>query len=264
MKKKLQGQVAIVTGASRGIGAAVAEKLVAAGARVVLTARSEDDLEALATRLRKEGGMALAVAADITDPEQVEEVVETAVDQFERIDILVNNAGVVWPVEELAYSDADEWVFNIYTNLIAPYYLARLVLPLMLDQQFGRILNISSGVAVRPVKGFSAYGAAKAGLDMWTKTLALEIEGRGVTANVLYPGMVNTAMQEDVRSVDTTGSSLDFSNFHKAYAEGILQEPAAVADMICWLVGPWAKDHNGKVFTAGDAAWAEQVRRDLA
>ena len=99
--KKLQGQVAIVTGAGRGIGAATARRLAAAGASVVLAARSEEEVEALAAELRKKGSRAIAVAADVSDLAGVEEIVESALEQFDRVDILVNNAGVIWPLEEV-------------------------------------------------------------------------------------------------------------------------------------------------------------------
>lgn len=262
--KKLQGQVAIVTGAGRGIGAAAARRLAAAGAMVVLAARSADEIEAVAAELRHAKRQAIAVAGDITDPDVVEEVVESALDQFNRVDILVNNAGVIWPLEEVAEVDAEEWTYNIFTNLIAPLYMTRSVLPLMIDQGYGRIVNVSSHAAQIPVPGGSAYCAAKAGLDMLTRVLALEIAGRGVTVNALVPGNVDTAMQEDIRSVDTTDTRLDTSYFHDVHARGELMAPDQVADLIYWLAGPWSKLQNGAFFDAGDVTWLEQVRRDLA
>lgn len=262
-KKKLQGQVAIVTGGGRGIGAATAERLAGMGARVVLAARSDEEVEAVASRLRGQGEQAIAVPGDVTDPDIVEEIVEAALDQFGRVDLLINNAAVIWPLEELAEADPDEWAYNIMTNLVAPFMLARNVLPLMLDQGYGRILNVSSEAAFTPVPGGSAYCAAKAGLDMMTRVLALEVAGRGVTVNALYPGHVDTAMQEDIRSVDTTDSILDTTWFHEIYASGRLTPPADVAALACWLVGPWSRERNGEFFSAEDAVWVAQVQRDL-
>lgn len=261
--KKLQGQVAIVTGGGRGIGAAAAARLAAGGASVVLTARSEEEVEAVAARLRQAKGRAIAVPGDITDPAVVEEVVESALDQFGRVDILVNNAGVIWPLEEAADADPDEWAYNIATNLIAPFTLVRNVLPLMHDQGYGRILNISSDAAFTPVPGGSAYCAAKAGLDMFSRVLAQELAGSRVTVNTLYPGHVDTPMQEDIRSVDTTGTRLDTSWFHAIHARGELIDPARIADLIYWLVGPWSRTRSGEFFTAADAAWVAQVALDL-
>lgn len=262
-KKKLQGQVAIITGGGRGIGAATAERLAAAGARLILTARSEDEVESVAARLRLQGAQALAVPGDVTDLEVIEEVVETALEEFNRVDILVNNAGVIWPLEEASEADPEEWAYNIMTNLIAPFAVVRNVLPVMLEQQGGRILNISSEAATTPIAGASAYCAAKAGLDMLSRVLALELEGTGVTLNTLYPGHVDTAMQEDIRSIDTTDTRLDTTWFHDIYRRGGLTPPTSVADLILWLVGPWSRERHGEFFSAVDAAWVEKVRRDL-
>jgi NAD(P)-dependent dehydrogenase (short-subunit alcohol dehydrogenase family) len=263
IRKKLQGQVAIVTGASRGIGAAAAALLAEAGAAVVVTARGATEVEGVAATLRNRGGRAIGVAADVADPEQVEEVVESALDQFGRVDILVNNAAIVWPLEEIADTDADEWTYSVQVNLLGPFYLARNVLPVMLHQGSGRILNITSGAAVSPIVGVSAYCTSKAGLDMLTRVLAKEVDGTGVTANALDPGMVNTDMQADIRSVDTSDTRLDFGFWHDQYEHGALAAPADVARLIYWVVGPWGRDHNGVIFRANDAVWREQVRADL-
>jgi NAD(P)-dependent dehydrogenase (short-subunit alcohol dehydrogenase family) len=262
--KKLQGQVAIVTGAGRGIGAAAARRLAAAGAAVVLAARSEEQVEAVAAQLRQGGARAIAVAADVSDLDGVEEIVESALEQFDRVDILVNNAGVIWPLEEVVETDPEEWAYNIMINLVGPFFMARNVLPVMLDQGYGRILNLSSGASTMPLLGASAYCSAKAGLDMFTRTLALELEGSKVKVNLLYPGHVDTSMQEDIRSVDTTDMRLDTSYFHDLHARGALVAPESVANLIYWLVGPWSRTHNGRLWSAGDAEWVAQVQRDLA
>ena len=261
--KKLQGQVAIVTGASRGIGAAAAMQLAQAGAGVILVARDELLAEKQARFIREQGGQAEVVPADVSDPESIEPIIEVALDQFRRIDILVNNAGVIWPIDEVAEADLDEWAYNVHVNLVGPFYLMRTVLPVMQAQEYGRIVNVSSGAATHPVAGWSAYCAAKAGLDMLTKTAALELRAGPITVNALHPGLVNTDMQDDIRSVDTDGSSLDFDRFHAAYAEGNLRTPDAVARMIYWMVGPWSRGRSGEIFTASDPAWLESVDRDI-
>ncbi len=261
--KKLQGQVAIITGAGRGIGAATAVRFAAAGAAVVLIARSEDEVEAVALQVRKQGGRAVAMPCDITDFETVDLAVESTIEQFGRIDILINNAGVIWPVEELADSDPDEWAYNIFTNLVGPYHVTRSVLPVMLEQGSGRIVTVSSDAAFTPLSGASAYCAAKAGLDMWTRVLALELQGQSVTVNTLLPGHVDTAMQEDIRSIDTTDTRLDTSYFHQVYEEGRLRPPALVADLLYWLAGPWSRGRHGETFHADDPAWMGQVQRDV-
>jgi NAD(P)-dependent dehydrogenase (short-subunit alcohol dehydrogenase family) len=262
--KKLQGQVAIVTGAGRGIGAAAARRLATAGASVVLAARSEEEVEALAADLRKQGSRAIAVAADVSDLAGVEEIAESALEQFDRVDILVNNAGVIWPLEEIVDVDPEEWAYNVMINLVGPFFMVRNVLPVMVDQGYGRILNISSGASSTPILGASAYCSAKAGLDMFTRTLALELAGSKVSVNLLYPGHVDTPMQEDIRSIDTTDTRLDTTHFHDLHARGVLQTSEAVADLIYWLVGPWSRARNGEEFRADDGAWLAQVQTDLA
>lgn len=262
-RQKLQGQVAIVTGSGRGIGAAIAQQLARAGAAVVLTARSEDQLEGVAKIIQRAGGRAIAVPADISDPAQVEEIVESALDQFNRVDILINNAAVVWPIEEAAEADPDEWAYNIHINLVAPFYMARNVLPVMLEQRYGRILNIGSGAGRLPIPGLSAYCAAKAGLDMLTRTLAKELTDRGVTVNSLDPGMVDTDMQHDIRSVDTSESTLDYSYWHESYEQKRLANPNGTARLVYWLCGPWSRGETGQIFEANNQEWLAQVEKDL-
>ncbi len=261
--KKLQGQVAIVTGASRGLGTGIAERLVRAGAAVVITARSEDLLAAEADRLRGLGGTVLALPADVSDPEQIQAVVNQAIDTHHRIDILVNNAGIIWPVEEVSEVDPDEWVYNIHVNLIAPFHGISSVLPAMIAQGNGRIVNVSSGLASRPMAGLSAYGTAKAGLDQMTRVMALEVAKAGVMINSLHPGVVDTDMQGDLRSVDTSDSTLDLTMFHDFHENRQLLSPYAAARLVYWLVGPWSKGRTGEVFSFRDDAWLDQVDRDL-
>lgn len=266
IKKKLQGQVAIITGAGRGIGAATAEVLAQAGAVVVLTARSADQLEAVASRLRSAGARAIAIPADVSDPEQIEAVVESATSQFDRVDILVNNAGVIWPLDLAVDADMDEWAYNIHVNLVGPFYMARSVLPLMMDRGYGRIVNVSSSAATTPVPGGSAYCSAKAGLDMFTRVLALELEGSGVTVNALHPGNVDTEMQADIRSVDAEDVSLlapvvDYCQ--SIYDAGTLRSPADVARAIYWLVGSRSRAASGQIFDLDDVQWRSQLEKEL-
>jgi 3-oxoacyl-[acyl-carrier protein] reductase len=262
-KKKLQGQVAIITGSSRGLGLAAAEWLASAGAALVLAARSEEQVVAAAKGLQASGARAWGIPTDVSDSEQVEELVNTALQKFGRVDILVNNAAVVWPIDEVGEADPDEWAYNIHVNLVGPFYLLHHLLPVMVEQRYGRIVNVSSGLSSIPYAGMSAYGAAKAGLDQLTRILAVELQGSGVTVNGLYPGMVDTDMQSDIRSVDTSESVIDLSLFHSAYEAGKLTTPKEAARLVYWLVGPWGRQRSGEMFTFRDTDWLAQVERDL-
>jgi len=260
--KKLQGQVAIITGASRGIGRAATERIARAGASVVLVARDPELLEASVGDLSRQDLEAIGVEADVADIEQVDAVIEATLDQFKRVDILVNNAAVVWPLEEVADVDPDEWAYGVQVNLIGPFNMVRAALPSMLERGYGRILNIGSAAASYPMAGASAYCASKAGLDMFTRTLALELRGKPVEVVGLDPGMVDTDMQADVRSVDTSESGLDFGIWHQMYVDGSLMPATEIARSILWLVGPWNRN-VGEFFTVSDPIWIEQVRRDI-
>ncbi len=263
-RKQLQGQVAIITGASRGLGAGIAEQLVRAGATVVLTARSADALHQQADYLRTLGGQVLAIPSDVSNAEQVRALIEEAVGTFQRVDLLINNAGVVWPIEAVVDTAPDEWAYNIHVNLIGPFFAIYGVLPTMVEQGYGRIVNVSSGLGRTPVAGLSAYGAAKAGIDQLTRVLALELAQTKITVNALHPGIVDTDMQADLRSVDTTGSQLDLQMFHDFQQAGQLQSPLTVARLVYWLVGPWSSTRSGEIFSFRDEAWLAQVDRDLA
>ncbi|MEM7124877.1 MAG: SDR family oxidoreductase [Chloroflexota bacterium] len=263
LPKKLQGQVAIITGGGRGIGEATAYQLAQSGAALVLAARSVSQADAVAKKIRQGGGRAIGVEADISDPMQVEEVVESALDQYNRVDMLLNNAGLVWPIEETIDSDPDEWAYSIHVNLIGAFYLIRNVLPLMKAQNYGRIVNVGSGAGQTPIAGMSAYCASKAGLEMMTKVIAQEVIGSNITINYLIPGMVDTEMQSDIRSVDTSETSLDYSHWHNQFEKKRLLDPAEVALYVSWLFGPWCQGRSGEIFQIHDPKWQEQVAADF-
>ena len=262
--KKLRGQVAIVTGSGRGLGAATARLLAEMGAAVVVTSRTQAEIDAVAKSITDAGGRAIAVAGDVSDLSQVEELVESALDHFGRLDILVNNAGVLWPMDEVLEVDPEEWAYNIHINLVGAFYITHNILPIFVEQGSGRVINITSGYASQPMMGWSAYSVSKAGMDMLTRSLALELAETGVRINSLGPGMVDTSMREEIRAVDTEGSRLDFSSFQQAYDEGRLRSPEQVAHAVAWLAGPWSRDRHGEFFSVNDPVFAQQVSQDMA
>jgi len=191
----LKDKVAVVTGASRGIGRAIALKLAASGARVVLSARSQSALDDLAAAIAAAGGEALAVPTDIARTEDVENLFETALGRFGQVDILVNNAGITRDTLLVRMKDAD-WDAVLETNLKGPFLCSRAAAKIMTKQRCGRIINISSVVGEMGNAGQANYCASKAGLIGLTKSMARELARRHVTVNAVTPGFIVTDMTE--------------------------------------------------------------------
>ena len=193
----LQGKIALVTGASRGLGEGVARALAADGAAVMLLARDGDLAQQVASEIVAAGGEAEALACDVSDYPSVERAVADTRQRLGGLDILVNNAGVIEPIAEIAASDPAIWARNIQINLIGAYFVVRAVLDGML-QNGGTIINVSSGAAYRPLEGWSSYCAGKAGLAMLTRSLVLETTG--VRLFGFSPGTIDTDMQVKIRA----------------------------------------------------------------
>jgi NAD(P)-dependent dehydrogenase (short-subunit alcohol dehydrogenase family) len=198
MSRRLKGKVAIVTGASRGIGRAIAVALGAEGARIVLSGRSEPDLKATAERVTAAGGTAEIVSAELADEAAVRHLIETTKNRWDRLDILVNNAGITHsaPFAETTTEDLDRcWAINAR----APFILCREALPLLKQAERGRIINIASVVAVKGYALQSAYTASKHALRGMSMSLAEELRGSDVRVHVVCPGGVDTELVSRVR-----------------------------------------------------------------
>ena len=262
MPQTLAGQVALITGAGRGIGRAVAETLARAGVCVVAAARSAHEVQATVERLRELDAEALGVACDVALAEDVRRLVDQTVDQFGTVDILVNNAGLLQPVGMTWEVEPDDWVYAVHVNLIAPFRLCQAVLPLMIEEGGGRIVNVSTGAARRAVTGWSAYGASKAGLDHLTRVLAAEAAPHGVTVNAVYPGVTDTRMQADIRAL-TAEQFPSVDSYRQRHAQGELRDPREPAELIFWLCTSAARDVTGQVLDINDPAVRARVARDL-
>lgn len=193
----MQGKVVIITGASRGIGAAAARVFAAAGAKVALLARSGDQVAALAAEI---GPAALALRCDIAQADEVDAAVAQVMAQFGRLDVLINNAGVIDPIASLTRADADAWGRSIDINLKGVFHGIRAAVPVMKAQGGGTVITVSSGAATTPYEGWSAYCAGKAGALMLTRALHLEEAAHGIRALGLSPGTVATEMQVKIRA----------------------------------------------------------------
>ncbi|MGR3341626.1 MAG: SDR family oxidoreductase [Paracoccaceae bacterium] len=206
----MHAKVAIITGASQGIGAETARVFAAAGANVALLARSISATETLASEI---GPNAVAIRCDVSKYADVQAAVSATVDRFGRLDAGINNAGVIEPISHLAMSDPAAWSQAIDINLKGVYHVIRSALPVMQAAGGGTILTVSSGAAHGPVEAWSAYCASKAGAAMLTRCVDLEARGFGIRAMALSPGTVATDMQ---RKIKTSGinpvSRIDWSD----------------------------------------------------
>lgn len=195
----LTGKTAIITGASRGIGEATARYLSALGARVVLAARSERDIARIASDLSSAGGTSFAVPTDVSDHKAFADLIDTAVEATGRVDLLVNNAGLIDPIARIVDSDPEAWGSIMDVNVKGVYHGLRYAMPVMAQQGYGTIVNISSGAANSFLEGWSHYCASKAAVLRLTGVAHKEAFDTGVRVVGLSPGTVATKMQEQIR-----------------------------------------------------------------
>jgi len=198
--KELAGKAAVVTGASRGIGAATAREFAKHGVSVVLAARTAGDIESIAEEIIADGGKAEAVTCDVSVYEDVAAAVARCKENFGRVDIIINNAGVIEPIARLGDSDPEEWRKVNDININGVYYGMRAAIPVMEEQGSGVIVNISSGAASSPLEGWSHYCATKAGVAMLTRCGDLEYGDKNICVVGLSPGTVATDMQVVIKA----------------------------------------------------------------
>lgn len=223
----------IITGASRGLGAASAQAAAQAGANVFLVSRSPDALESIAQKIMTNGGTVLAVAADLNQPEACRSVVQQAVDHFGSIDALINNAGQIEPIARIADADLQDWEAGWSINFFAPLRLIQLALP-YLRQSHGRVINITSGTSTTVIQGWGAYSTAKAAIDHLTRILAHEEPD--ITALAVRPGILDTDMQAAIREKGRgIMSEVQYQHLYSLYRQNRLVSPDTVGKAIAAL-----------------------------
>jgi len=249
--KTLEGKVALVTGAARGIGAAIAERLAADGASVAINyATSKEEAEALAERIRGQGGKAKAIHADIGNPSQAKALVDAAVKEFGRLDILVNNAGKfhIGPIGTVDEADVrSQFAVNVDGPIFATQAAAS-----HFSSEGGRVINVSSIAATHSLPGLSVYSATKAALDALTRVWATELGPRGVTVNAVAPGLVDTAM---LKAATPRMGEEAVKGMVARTPLGRLGTPSDIADVVAFLASPDARWVTGQVLdTTGGLA----------
>lgn len=255
-EKGHQAPVVILTGAGGGIGSATAEHLARRGYRVVLCGRTQGPLEAVSSRISACGGQSMVFACDVADKSQTASLVEQTLQSWGRIDVLVNNAGTMDPIGYIIDLEPEDVYHHLSTNLVGPFNMCRAVLPFLIREGRGVVINVSSGAADHALPGWGAYCCSKAALTMFTQVLHREVGDLGIRVYGFRPGMVNTQMTRNaLKNHINRVSELDPGNF---------ADPAEPARGIAWLCSEAAADAAGQELDIRDSAFRERIDAPLA
>lgn len=253
---KLKNKVAMITGAGRGIGKAIAEGFAKEGADVALIARTEAELNRTAETIRAIGRRVFLIQADISNPVSVENFVKAILNEFGQIDILVNNAGIQGPIGILTENNSKEWTHTISVNLFGTFFCMKAVLPHMIERRQGKIINLSGGGATAPRPNFSAYAASKAAVVRLTETVAEEVKPFNIQVNAVAPGAINTHMLEEVLAAGNAAGEIAISQANRQKQSGGDSLEAAVA-LAVFLASDKSGSLTGKLISAAHDPWRE-------
>ena len=246
---ELSGKVAVITGAGRGIGRLASLRLAGRGVRVALVSRSRSQLAGTVDEIAASGGHAIAIPTDVASPQSVADLKGSVVEQLGHPSILINAAGVFGPIQLVWKTDPALWISTIMINAVGPYLTCQAFLGEMVRAGWGRVVNVTSAAALHePGPINSAYGTSKAALNQFTRHLAAEIAGSGVTANVIHPGDVKTDMWADIRDgVEELGPIAQRYRDWAAWVESTGgDDPTKASDLIEALLASQAGGINGR------------------
>jgi NAD(P)-dependent dehydrogenase (short-subunit alcohol dehydrogenase family) len=251
----LSSKVAIVTGAGRGLGRAAAVAMAQEGASLVIVSRTPRELEETAAMIIGGGGTVVILQGDLARPEDVKRTAATALESFGRIDILMNNASIIAPIKPCHEISGDEWRYALDIDLIASILLSREVIPSMIGQGGGKIINVTSGLADVVLSPFGVYSVAKAGLNHLTRIMAFELKKYNIQVNGLDPGLLDTRMQEEIRNAGTEALGADVHRLFVGYRDrGLLAAPERSARLALFLASAESDNLTGEIGGAADFA----------
>ena len=246
---KLAGKVAIITGAGRGIGRAIALAFALEGADVLVASRTLSEVTATAEGVRALGRNALALKVDVSNRDEVDLMVAQGLEEFGKVDILVNNAGTYGSIGPLVDNDPEKWVQTVGINLFGAFYCTRAVLPFMIRERRGKIINLSGGGAASPLPNFSAYAASKAAIVRLTETLAQEVEPFNVQVNAIAPGAVNTGLVNDVLAAGAAAGEKMLAQVRRQMEDGGVP-PERAAALAVFLASEESCGLSGRLISA--------------
>jgi len=240
---KLNGKVALITGASRGIGLAIAMALAGAGARVVLSSRKQDALERVAEEIRAAGGQALPVAAHAGDAQAVQQLIKRVLDEWGGVDILVNNAGTNPHFGPLLTAEESQWEKILQVNLLGYVRMTKACVESMIARGGGKIINITSVAGIEAQAGLGVYGVSKEGVIMLTSVLALELTDANIQVNAIAPGLIKTRFSQVLWGTPEIHQAV-----LKHIPQGRFGTPEEVAGLAVYLASPASSFTTGAVF----------------
>ncbi|MEO7299349.1 MAG: SDR family oxidoreductase [Verrucomicrobiota bacterium] len=249
MSFSCKDKVALVTGAGRGLGRQTALNLGARGVKVVVVSRNEKELRDTEKSIQQAGGVGHAIPGDISRPESVDALKKEVEERFGPVSILVNAAGIFGPIQLIKDSDAQRWIDTVAINLFGPYLTCRAFVGGMIKNEWGRIINFTSAAALHPPGSLnSAYATSKNALNQFTRHLAVELQGTGVTANVLHPGDVKTEMWAAIRAeAEQMGPEAEaYRDWVRWVEQTGGDDPQKAADLVIRLLSDEAAETNGK------------------
>ena len=260
----LKNKIAIITGAGGGIGSTIAKTFAKEGCSLILIDRAKATLDRISKELEEYNCELLAIPVDVCNKKEVDDAIDVTLKKFSKIDILVNAAGIQGPIGLFINNDANKWMETIDINLNGTMLFIKAVLPIMLKQGWGKIINFSGGGAFNPRPNFSAYATSKAAVVRLTETLAEELKEYNIQVNAISPGAVNTRMLDQVLEAGPEAAGVEFYKKAKKQKEERGDSPQLAADLILFLCSEKSYNLSGKIISAKWDNWRKWDKEKIS